>query len=369
VSHPSRFTRGSILAAAIVVAASCGGGGGGTPSGPSGGSGAPSAPTNLRINSQRILFTSNEVSLAWDGNGSSYRLAAGTAPGGSESLSVEVTGNSYNWSAPRTEAVYFFRVQAIANGQTSNSSVELPIYTADMRNIIDALFFRSGPMSVDQLNPASNPTGYVWPDGTRVRVIVSNEAGEPTRANAQRFADDYASIAGGAITATTEMTSDTFTNITQLSQVPPLTVYTRVLNPFCGAGAIACAFYGPPPLGPNNSIITLAAANNGPVATEHEMGHVYGLGHVRSTAALRQDINFMMNPSYQVQHMSDPEKTAITVARANGMRPGWRRNEALAAGLVLSNPTALIPVYGGLSMTSGPFAPSRCNIEKAEPWR
>ena len=104
--HPSRATRGSILAVAIVVAASCGGGGG-SPAGPSGGggSGAPSTPTNIRINSQRILFTSNEISLAWDGNASSYRLSAGTAPGGSESLSHEVTGNSYNRTAPRTEAV------------------------------------------------------------------------------------------------------------------------------------------------------------------------------------------------------------------------------------------------------------------------
>ena len=74
------------------------------------------------------------------------------------------------------------------------------------------------------------------------------------------------------------------------------------------------------------------------------MGHAFGLGHVRSTAALRNDVNFMMNPSYQVQHMSEAEKTAIATARAHGRHaPGWRRNDALAAGLVLPNPSALIP--------------------------
>ena len=122
--HPSRVTGGLILAAAIVVAASCGGGGGGSPAGPSGGggSGAPSTPTNIRINSQRILFTSNEISLAWDGNASSYRLSAGTAPGGSESLSLEVTGNSSTWTAPRTEARYLFRGPAIQRAPTRSDS-------------------------------------------------------------------------------------------------------------------------------------------------------------------------------------------------------------------------------------------------------
>ena len=81
MNYPLRVTCRSLLAfAAILAAAACGGGGGGSPAGPSGGSGGPGVPSNIRITSQRILFTSNEVSLAWDGDASSFRLAAGTAP-------------------------------------------------------------------------------------------------------------------------------------------------------------------------------------------------------------------------------------------------------------------------------------------------
>lgn len=320
---------------------------------------ALAAPSGLRIVLQRLTFLTNEVQLTWTGNGDAYRVTAGLTAGGAESLSVTVPGTTYTWIAPRVEAVYYLRIVAVRGSETSAASVDLPIYTMDMRHVIDALIFRSGPMSDSPNNALTNPFAAVWPDGTALRVLVSNEAGETMRANSQRFADEYAVIADGTITGATEMTPDDMKSLV-LGNVPRLTIGVRVLFGFCGTGAIACAFYGPEPVGPGRSLVT----NNGTggfVAGAHEMGHAYGLGHVRVGAAVRQELNFMMNPQLVSQQMTEPEKLAIRAAREGGIRPGWRRDQALAAGLVLP----FVPgVFGAASGAAEGRALDRCLMEE-----
>lgn len=69
--------------------------------------------------------------------------------------------------------------------QVSPPSEELAIATVDLRDVIDALFFRAGPMSEGHaIQPGNTPAG-VWQDGTHLRVLVSAEAGERIRALAQ----------------------------------------------------------------------------------------------------------------------------------------------------------------------------------------
>ena len=72
--------------AAIVVLAACGGGGSSQPAAPSGN--GLTTPSGLRVTLQKVNFTSNEIALTWTGSGSTYRLFAGTTPGGSDKLSV-----------------------------------------------------------------------------------------------------------------------------------------------------------------------------------------------------------------------------------------------------------------------------------------
>jgi hypothetical protein len=183
----------------------------------------------------------------------------------------------------------------------------------------------------------ANPSAGVWPDGTVLRVIVSAEAGEPTRAVAQTFADDYASIVGGVIRATTEIVPDDMHSLV-LGGLPPFTIAMRVLLNFCGlTNVVACAYYGPAPIGPNQSIVTMNTPQ-GYVSIAHEIGHAYGLHHVHVNSTSRPELNFMMNPvitTIQPPQMTEPEKNAIVAARNGGIRGGTRRDEALAAGLVL----------------------------------
>jgi hypothetical protein len=349
------------LAIVLVVSVSCGSSGKSTA--PSSAAPALLAPQNFRITLQRVLFLNNEIQLAWTGTGvtSTYRIWAGTASGTSDVLNIEVTGTSYTWEAPRTEAIYYLRVFAVQGGNLSGPSNDQLAFTIDLRNVIDALFFRSGPMADTPDTALGDPFDAVWLDGTQLRVRVSNEATETSRANADIFVNDYAALVGGAITATTEMTSEDFHNI-PLGGLPLFNIGVRVLNGFCGTvNVIACANYGPAPVGPNNSIVTMNTSG-GSVSVAHELGHAYGMGHVHVNSSARAELNFMMNPALIATQMTEPEKNAISAARDGGLRPGWRRSQAVAAGLVLPYVPHAASAPGRLSISSGPRGPVRCTI-------
>jgi hypothetical protein len=322
--------RSIVMVSGCLMLSACGGGGGNTPTAPS----TPTGPTGLTIVRQQVTLTSNIVQLSWSGSSSSYRVVAGTGPSLQDGVQADVTGTSYTWTAPREANAYYVRVYATGGGQTSDPSNVVLAYTIDLRHVIDAMYFRAGPMADTPSNALANPSAAVWADGTRLRVPIAQEAGDATRVFAERFLNDYAAIGNGAITATAEMTSETFRELT-LTQVADFTIPTRVLQTFCPSGALACAYYGPAPVGLNKSIVTMVSSSQGALrAMAHELGHAYGMGHVRVSGAVRAELNFMMNPSLVSDEMTETEKAAVAAAREGGIRPGWTRSQALAAGLV-----------------------------------
>ena len=160
----------------LLLSAACGGGGGGNGT-PSPSPSALSSPTNFRINLQRVHWTSNEVQLSWTGDGPSYRVYGASTPRGSDLLTVDTTTTSYTWMAPRTASVFYVRVVAVRGTETSTSSPELPVYTLDLRNVVDALFFRSGPMADTPDLALTNPQAGLWADGSNLSVLVSQRGG------------------------------------------------------------------------------------------------------------------------------------------------------------------------------------------------
>ncbi|MFI5178910.1 MAG: hypothetical protein ACHQO8_10120 [Vicinamibacterales bacterium] len=354
-----RVRLGLELAIVLVVAASCGSSSP-SPAGPGNQSQAAAAPQNFRITLQRVFFTANEIQMAWSGSTSTYRLWVGTTSGSSDVLNVEVTGTSYTWEAPRTEASYYLRVFAVQGGGLSEPSNDQLAFTIDLRNVIDALFFHAGPMSDTPDNALTDPFDAVWQDGTKLLVQVTNEATPTSQANADIFVNDYAGLAGGAITATTQMISDDLHNSSS-DLLPIFNIGVRVLNGYCPAAAIACANYGPAPLGTNRSMVTMQTSG-GAVSVAHELGHSYGMGHVKVNSSVRPELNFLMNPALVSTQLTEPEKNAITAARDGGLRPGWRRSQALGAGLVLPYVPHTASGPGRLSISRGPFGPVRCSI-------
>jgi hypothetical protein len=328
-----RVVRPLVLLFVTALLAGCGGSG--SPLTPVAGPGPLNAPSAFAVTLQKVNATNNEVSMSWTGTESSYQLTIGTTSGGSNSLNTTVTGTSFTWTSPRTGGSYFARVASKRGESTSSPSSEITIFVLDIRNVIDAMIFHSGPMADSPNNALTNPPAAVWADGTRLRVIVSAEAGETVRAMAQTFADQYAALVGGAVTATTEMSTDTFASLTTPTNLAEFTIAVRIKNGFCTEGALGCAFYGPAPVGANRSFVTLAQTGGLFLsATGHEMGHTYGMGHIATPQSGRPEFRFMMHNSASSEQMTDVEKLAVTLARAAGLRSGWTRNQALAADLV-----------------------------------
>ena len=355
-----RLRLAGLLVMAAVTAAACGGGGGGTTT-PTSPTPSNSAPTNLAITAQQVSLSSNLVTLTWSGTASSYRVGIGTSSQATNILTTDVSGTTYQWTAPRDANAYYVRVSSLSGGQASSPSNEVLVYTIDLRHVIDAMYFRSGPMSDAPSAIPGNPIAGVWADGTRLTVPIAQELGQATKTFADRFLDDYAAISGGTITASSGLVADDFRSLS-LSKVPEFTIPTRVLSTFCTAGALACAYYGPSPLGGNRSIVTMVSSSAGALrAMAHELGHAYGMGHVRVTAAVRAELNFMMNPTLVSDFMTETEKAAIAAARAGGLRAGWSRNQALAAGLVAPVSVAEFKRVATL-LNSGSRAADQCAI-------
>jgi hypothetical protein len=301
----------------------------------------------------------NTVSFTWNSTGAStYKVFVGSANGGSDVLSADVTGTSYTWTAPRTAGVFYARVAATSGGQTGSASTELPVFTIDMRSMIDAMFFGAGPMSqsstIDPTPFNSQINAAIWADGSNLTVLVTNAAGAQSLTAAQQFVADYLAATGNHITATVSTTNDSYQGV-DLSALPPFTVVVRV-DPVCtDPGVIACANYGPAPVGQNRSFVNLNAAG-GSVSVAHEIGHSFGLRHVAVNSSTRQEFRFLLNPALVGQQLTVAEKTVLTAARDGGMRANWTRAQALAAGLVL-------PYTGGAVTPPAMLLPSVRDIE------
>ncbi len=328
-----------LLGWASGVAAGCGSSSGASPFSPTPSTGTSAQllpPTSFRVPTQQVNAASNTVTLAWESPETSFQLVIGTASGSSNVLSTLVlTGTTFTWTSPREAGTYYARVAAKRGDATSAFSDEQVITIVDVRNMIEAMFFHTGPMS-DALEGGGSNVAALWADNARLRVLVSTDAGEAARANAQTFADQYAALVGGAITATTEMTPDrmqTALTVTHPeSTLSDFTIGIRVQAGFCSSGALACANYGPPAL---KSMITLALSGGLNVsATAHEMGHAYGMGHIQTPAAGRSEFRFMMNSNAGAEQMTDAEKLAITVARRGGLRAAMTRAQAIVLGVI-----------------------------------
>lgn len=316
-----------------------------------------SAPSSFTITLQQVSMTANTVSFSWSSTGATtYRMLIGSAAGQSDVLSADVTGTTYTWTGPRTANLYYARVAALSGGQLGSVATELPLFTIDMRHVIDALYFGAGPMSD---NPGIQPPGElpvgIWADGSTINVIVTDESGAVSFEAARSFTTDYLAAMSNHITINLTTTATKYTGVSVLT-LPADNVIIRVDNSICpGVGVIACAYFGPLPYGLGRSFVNLNAAptattTGGSIAIAHEIGHAFGLHHLRVNSSARAELRFLMNPTLLVSQLSELEKTAIAAARAGGLRNSWTRDQAVAAGLVFAtaNPasSSLPPIVG-----------------------
>ena len=291
-------------------------------------------PNTFRSASQQVNFTNNTITFTWTGTTGSYKLSIGTASGLSDVLSTTVTDTTYTWTAPRTANVYYARV-ANSSGDTTPAQ-EIPVFTLDLRDAIDAMYFGGGPLSeTPTVNPGNAPTA-VFADGATVTVIVTNEAAPTQMTLVQQFVTDYLAASGNAFPISVTTSANDYKGAS-IASLPENTVVVRVYGLCTQTGVIACANYGPSPVGLNRSYVNMNAATaQSSFAVAHELGHSFGIHHIVATSAARPEYAFLMNPALITPDgkLNQVEKNAIAAARSGGIRNGWTRNQALAAGLV-----------------------------------
>lgn len=345
----------ALVVAAALLAAACGSSSSTAPTP----NNTTSAPSSFSVTLQQVSISANTIAFSWASTGATtYKIFIGTASGGSDALAADVSGTTYTWTGPRTAGIYFARVAAVSGGTTGTASTELPIFTLDMRNMIDAFYFAAGPMSQ---NATINPTPFnaqissaIWTDGTALTVLVTSEAGATSLSNAQRFVSDYLAATGNHISATVSVTSTDYHGVA-VSALPENTVVVRVDQVCPGVGVIACANFGPTPIGNNRSFVNLNSVLGAP-SVSHEIGHSFGLNHMAVSTGTRAEFAFLMNPALVGSQLTDAEKAILSAARAGGMRNGWTRAQALAQNLVL-------PYTGGVIAPPPMLMPSAHDIE------
>ncbi|MBP8274329.1 MAG: hypothetical protein KAY59_07835, partial [Acidobacteria bacterium] len=282
----------------------------------------------------QVTMTSNVVGFTWSGSGSTYKMIIGSAAGASDILSADVTGTSYTWTGPRTAGIYYARVAATTSGTVGSASTELPVFTLDMRNMIDALYYNTGPLSqFPTVAPNNNVGAGVFADGSSLTLLVTNESTAASLTNAQQFVSEYLAAAGNPFTVGISATSADYKNVS-FAALPQFTIVIRVLQDYCSSGAIACAQLGPSPIGSNKSFVTMNQST-GAVSIAHEIGHAFGMYHMAVTSSARVEFRFLMNPALVASQLSAVEKATIAAARAGGLRQGTTRAQALGLNLVL----------------------------------
>jgi hypothetical protein len=314
---------------------------GGSPTDPTPSPGSPSPPSLTAI-SERALLGGSEFQLTWTGSTAGYKLLIGSSPGASDIATIETTGPMYTWKAPRA-GTFFATVTATTNNGESRTSASLPLVSVDLRDVIDAMLFSSGPLSDTQRVNTIDSVFSIWPDGSRLTILVAPDMADVTRTRITEFIDQYASITNNAVTASISVASSGMKDWT-ITQVPSNTIAVRFMAPgeMAQAGictlnpGVGCNTGGPPAPGCGcvtanlgRSITTLHAPDADYV--KHELGHAYGMFHIRLPSGTKLVTLMGTGTSAGI---SETEAAAISLIRQRGFGRGGRRSQLVAAGLV-----------------------------------
>jgi hypothetical protein len=152
-----------ILVLGALGSAACGG----SPNSPSS---QPTAARNLSFSIAPTL-NDNDVTLTWvaAANVSTSQLQIGTATGQSSVLQTDVTNaTSFDWHVQ--PGTYFVRISS-TSGSTNVTSSELIVSVASLKDVIEAFFLGTGPLSLQ------TPTG-AWlgaPRGSAYQLVVKSD--------------------------------------------------------------------------------------------------------------------------------------------------------------------------------------------------
>ncbi len=309
---------------------------------------APNVPV-VSVNTQRALLGGSEFRLIWSASGTSHRLLIGRSPGASDLLDTRLGLPTYVWLAP-SAGTFFARVSSSNEVGESPASADFRLVSVDLRDVIDAMLYASGPLTDGvQSGPSISPNVTVcgFPDGHRVSLLFADDISEANVAKAQEFGRQYSANTGNTITIKSDRAGSNLTSWTILD-VPPETIAIRQMTTdemrqggVCGP-SLGCNTGGPrcPSSNFRSRGLTTIRSPDGGLAIAHEVAHAYGLFHLNYPAGTYLSTPLMKGSRDQSsgvdlqQNLTETEAAALDALHKAGVRTNARRGDLISRGLV-----------------------------------
>ena len=350
----ARLQTGSTFIVVVLVAtiaAACGSSRG--PTEPGGGPSAGlSAPTGLAI--PQVSVKDRTTTFTWNAvpGATGYVLEIGRTTNGTEFAVITLEGGStMHLATDLPVGISFARVRAKNASITSDAGSEVRFVVPDIRDIIEALFFETGPNRYT--DPNGNSSGgsslwLAWAPGSNIRTRVSgvnDQEYEHVERSLQQVEEATNGLVRGSIV---ERLDEPFAPNNMHAGGELRVVVHSDMQAYCGNATVAgCGGWA---LGLQGYLTSSAArVKPGQPADVfmHELGHsVLGLKHIQlgpwrslaetSWPGLPRPTMF---PSARVGPaiLTPTELDAIRMVYAAGLRAAARRSDFYAAGLI-NNP-------------------------------
>lgn len=314
--------------------------------------GALAAPSSSTFTG--LDFANRGVSVAWRPSvgAESYIVEVGSSSGASDIRIVSVpltsttitpgvsSGSLETTLSDLPPGIAYFRFKAVNATGVSAASAERWVEVIDIRNVIESLFFFTGPYSLptQPRNLASRMLG--WASGSTVSVRVPNEwGGEQLNAIERSVEQANASVAGTNFVIERASLTES-----QYNQQLPLGI-TILRGPSCvqtDGSAAACSLSQGSPVFRTTQMRFPNSASERPDIIAHEFGHALGLSHTFVTA--RADGSFGLFQNFRLQH-TVMGGTCIDVSTGGSVAPGLYCTGTTPVGLSPVEVEAVRRVY------------------------
>jgi len=321
----------------ILAGSSCGGGSGPTA--------VPTpAPVAAGLDFTLVPMVNNATTVAfqWSGSATSYRLAIGRSSGAADVASVDVgPATSFTWSQVPV-GMFYARVVPYRGTAAGTATSDLLVDSIDARQMIDALVFADGPLSVP-----GNPAGPLiadrmegWPPGTPMTITLGADVPASVEASIQKTAAQIAPATHGLVQAVVAGRSADAQPSPNDFEVTISMGSPSDINDKCQcSNCVGCAwqwFRG--------SVIQrgriLVSTSAQPSTSAHEIGHVLGLAHITSPDGVRPPFTLGItpdgkySPNGQLDQLDPATTRMLETIYGQGLTAGASRAQFEAAGLV-----------------------------------